>query len=478
MRLLVVFLLCLFSFDQTVAQWGKLVSNTRANLNTVHFVNSDIGYFAGDSGMISKTTDAGAKWTDISITDSIDIKTIFFTDQSIGYMVGSKSTFLKTIDGGQSWTFKYASTINMNDLFFIDANTGTIVGDNGLILKTTNGGNNWSLIPSGIIYFLTSVYFPTNDTGYAAGSNGSIIKTTDSGDNWLVLTTPTTEIISDIHFSDAYTGYFVGKNGIILKTTDGGSSFITLNNGSSDWITGISSFVDTTYLIGLNGRLFVSKDDTNWTTQKIDSVNWFNGVYFTNNYVGYAVGSNGVLIKTCPFAQFTVSNEQVDLANDGKVTFTNNTKNYTSVNWDFGDGNISENYDAEHTYTTEGVYNVKLKAYNESDCVDSVSVQITVTNSLGIYNTRQESNIKLYPNPFKDDLNLFFTLNRNALVKLDILNCFGQLVKSFPSNFYIEGQHQIPIDFSEKLNVSRGMYYSKLIINDKEHLQKLFYLGD
>lgn len=44
-----------------------------------------------------------------------------------------------------------------------------------------------------------------------------------------------------------------------------------------------------------------------------------------------------------------------------KITFINNSSNATSVEWDFGDGGTSTDFNPEHTYTNWGVFVVNLK---------------------------------------------------------------------------------------------------------------------
>jgi len=44
------------------AQWYEQNSGTTANLNSVHFEDSNNGWAVGDSGIILKTTDLGNSW--------------------------------------------------------------------------------------------------------------------------------------------------------------------------------------------------------------------------------------------------------------------------------------------------------------------------------------------------------------------------------------------------------------------------------
>lgn len=57
---------------------------------------------------------------------------------------------------------------------------------------------------------------------------------------------------------------------------------------------------------------------------------------------------------------------------------TNPTGNIISYEWFFGDGNLSTQINPQHTYTTAGVYDVKLRIINDNFCKDSLIQQITI----------------------------------------------------------------------------------------------------
>lgn len=51
--------------------------------------------------------------------------------------------------------------------------------------------------------------------------------------------------------------------------------------------------------------------------------------------------------------------------------------------------------------------------------------------------------VQSYPNPFREETTLSFTLTAPSAVAVNIFNTAGQLVKSFPSRHYPEGKHQV-----------------------------------
>lgn len=81
-----------------------------------------------------------------------------------------------------------------------------------------------------------------------------------------------------------------------------------------------------------------------------------------------------------PVACFTI-NDSITVVYD-TIYFTNCSTNDDSLIYYFGDGQASDSANPKHVYTTAGVYQVKLVAYNGGDT--SVALK-TVTVQQGIY---------------------------------------------------------------------------------------------
>ena len=86
-----------------------------------------------------------------------------------------------------------------------------------------------------------------------------------------------------------------------------------------------------------------------------------------------------------PKVSFSPSGTNVNL--NTTVYFYNTSNTYGTTNivwtWDFGDGSGSSDYGPYHTYTTPGVYTVRLQARDASNpntCVGSTDATITVKN--------------------------------------------------------------------------------------------------
>ena len=118
-----------------------VISETKGDFyRSVYFPTSTIGYIAGYSGSILKTTNAGETWTKLIDGDKITVKnrpfrSVYFVNTEKGYLVGDKGTFWRTNDGGNNWQIvKNFPNVDFYDVYVIE-NTGYIVGENGRIFR-------------------------------------------------------------------------------------------------------------------------------------------------------------------------------------------------------------------------------------------------------------------------------------------------------------------------------------------------------
>ena len=89
------------------------------------------------------------------------------------------------------------------------------------------------------------------------------------------------------------------------------------------------------------------------------------GLYTVSLEVSNEVGTNSITlvdyveVKPLPEALYDFNIDNAD------VIFSNNSSQYDNVMWDFGDGNVSEEFNPTHTYTSSGDFVVVLIASNE-----------------------------------------------------------------------------------------------------------------
>ena len=262
------------------------------NLQKVIFINDNVGYTCGGNksvnGVIYKTVDAGASWQKQYSNNSLCVYDINFINDSIGYACGENMLLLKTIDGGNNWIVQspnlplngFAGTLHT--LYCFDANTVYVAGginyEVGLTYKTFNGGTEW--IYNTFDHELRGVWFNTKQKGFYSGY-GAVLQTNDSATTFQLLNVKDDFFVS-LQFTDLQTAFACGYNGGIYKTTDGGNSWYDelKNNNSINKSRHFNRLQFATgsigYAVGTNG-LIVFKDDTgNWNeVKKIDESNLF-----------------------------------------------------------------------------------------------------------------------------------------------------------------------------------------------------------
>ena len=79
------------------------------NLNALYFLDSNVGYSAGNSGSILRTRDGGGSWAILDTGTTRNLHDISCpVNDSICYAVGDSGTVLKTMDHGDTWALQDA----------------------------------------------------------------------------------------------------------------------------------------------------------------------------------------------------------------------------------------------------------------------------------------------------------------------------------------------------------------------------------
>jgi len=311
---LLLLLIANYCYSQSGWFWQNPLP-TNSNLNDVCFINSNTAYAVGWHGVIIKTTDGGASWTQLRINSDLKLYSIQFINANTGFIVSgdedehtTNNVVLKTTNSGENWYVIYNfPNSHLNNIFMIDGNTGFIAGRyypsvpwNARIYKTTNGGNNWTEYLFENTNTLNSIFFVNNQSGYTVGDNGMIFKTTNQGINWNSLSVISFGDLKSVFFINDTTGYIAGWGGKLYKTENGGINWTLLSLNTTSNLWDIKFFnPNTMFVIGGGplyyqpGRIFKSSNIGNsW-----DSTTHASGlrrIAFANNFI--TVGNNGSLL--------------------------------------------------------------------------------------------------------------------------------------------------------------------------------------
>ncbi|MFK7948229.1 MAG: S8 family serine peptidase [Saprospiraceae bacterium] len=167
-------------------------------------------------------------------------------------------------------------------------------------------------------------------------------------------------------------------------------------------------------------------------------------------------------------ANFSSSIDSIDLqTTNGQVAFIDSSQNVASWFWDFGDGNTSTIQNPTHTYTQPGEYQVYLTATNSTGCSDT-KMQIMKVVNFPVTTTPIDvlnENIRVYPNPTNDVLNVAFT-NDFQHYNLTLVNAVGQVV--WIENNISTDQFQLSVS-----DYPKGIYFLQIEVDNQRVVRKI-----
>jgi photosystem II stability/assembly factor-like uncharacterized protein len=290
-----------------------------------------------------------AQWTVVDIGTTVDVNCVQYLNSST-IILGTNNDLIRSDDGGVTWVSLPILDINgntllhdvTNDVHFVNSTTGILVGihllaNEEVILRTTDGGVSWSIVNLflGGAYprYLNEVHFMNQSTGVAVGTNGRILRTIDGGQTWSAVTSYTTRELHSVHFFSTSNGIIVGDE-VILTTTNAGSTWslqnhpgkylksvrtlssslaYTCGNGIYKSTTNGASWTlmddidncrdvhitnaDSAY-IAYDGLLKTNNAGIYWGPQGSAPAGIYNDIDFLNTTSGYAVGENGLVVRT------------------------------------------------------------------------------------------------------------------------------------------------------------------------------------
>lgn len=293
------------------AQWVLQNTGSTTDFHSVKFINKNTGWICG-TGVIAKTTNAGLNWihqTHPATNKRLDCLSV--VDSNTVYCVGMFKTILKTTNGGTNWIAiengPFGTGDSYKSVFFINSNTGWISGSGQKMWKTTNGGD--SLIQIYIADWVNYIYFKDAMTGLVCGDGGFLQRTTNGGLNWY---TPNINL--------NYIGYTFYKLSIINNlccwvTSSSGRVYRSIDFGINwDSIGYIPEHYNAIYSIRFTnintgwcggggveqGRLFkTTNSGYTWVRQlNLTIPGYIGDIYFHNDSIGWATGSNGMVLYT------------------------------------------------------------------------------------------------------------------------------------------------------------------------------------
>ncbi|MBN2776217.1 MAG: T9SS type A sorting domain-containing protein [Bacteroidales bacterium] len=474
-------------------------------------INYESGFLAGEGIAIDDFTVKEAVLTDVGVSNITapitgcgltddEVVTIEITNygaQAVTDIVVDYST-----DGGVTWLTTpetVATTINSGESYiysFTNTCDLSTYGNYDIVAKTVQPGDEdntndeYEMTVSAQATIAATDYlesFETGDGGWVAyGTNSTLelampantlINSAGEGDYAWVTNTAGFNHPSEVSYLESPCFDFTGlsnpkiKAMIQYETTQMLANFsleYTIDNGFQ-WDTVEAGLVaENWYGGGLIPMGTWSGSSEGWVLASTDipqvagqaSVKFRfvfnNGAFSMSDTEGVAIDLINIYDCTnMPTASFTYNVE------GSSVTFTNESENATSFEWNFGDNEFLPSTSTEENptfeYMMDGSYTVTLTAINECS---SVEYSTTIDISTSVCETNLTSGI--YPNPASS--NLFVNLENEYNFSYQIVNLSGQLIASEES--VLNGNS---IDIS---NLATGVYYIKIEGSNSSFIQQ------
>ena len=177
-------------------------------------------------------------------------------------------------------------------------------------------------------------------------------------------------------------------------------------------------------------------------------------------------------------------------------TYVITPTNAASVTMNFSSFDLEPNFDSLFIYNGASTAAPLIGAYtgtNSPGTVSSTGGAITLhfisdpfVNNAGFASTwsctqlstdiNENTNafsLNAFPNPFTDELHVKYFLAKNSDVQLFLVDVLGREIQIPIVNNQLEGTHELEIDLN-KLNVSKGIYFLRLNVNEEFSTVKIF----
>ena len=359
--------------------------------------------------IVSRTTNGGTTWTASNITgpgSNALVSDLSAVDGNTAWVVtapfaaGTNANRIwKTTNGGTSWTQQtvgYTSGSFANHVYFWDANNGWTSGDplNGKfeMFKTSNGGTTWTAVAgaptpdNGDDFTYVGLKEVVGDNIWIGTSIGRILRSTDRGNTWTGSYSPVLDF-----------------GGVITSGSSGSYAFKDANNGLLLAVDGADSPATTT------AGLYASDDGgATWDLLTPNGTWFFGDIAYVpgtaNTYVSTGISSNapqgvGSSYTTDGGLNWTIIDNipGIDGGQRGKVSFLNPTTGWAGF---FSDGPTG----------SEGIF------------------KFSGNLALGVSDNAVKSNLKVYPNPATDIVNVS---SNKKIENITVIDMTGKKVQSF-----------------------------------------------
>ncbi|MBN4081764.1 T9SS type A sorting domain-containing protein [bacterium AH-315-C07] len=120
---------------------------------------------------------------------------------------------------------------------------------------------------------------------------------------------------------------------------------------------------------------------------------------------------------------------------------------------------------------TSGNYSLSITDANQCDTAMSFKIDSVTTTDISAFNL-QQIDFKVFPNPFKDETNITYTLNKETEVSIEVYDLLGKKISSITNERQQRGNYLYQIGTSET-GIGNGVYLLKMEIENVVKFRRL-----
>jgi photosystem II stability/assembly factor-like uncharacterized protein len=292
-----------------------------AELAAVSFLDADRGWVVGDRGVIWHTSDGGRNWALQNSGVTCRLEAVQFLDANNGWAAGgwtqpytheTRGCILRTRDGGRTWQSIPGLLLpGLVHIKFFDAKSGWAMGDASPlfpagVFRTDDGGRTWSPIPNGESLGWVTGDFRDVRSGAVAGLAGSLATVTTGELRPGRMPSSDNRFVRRLQLVGPSGGWLVGDGGLVMTTADGGTTWARSSGALPESVAGqldfraLATLGSHVWIAGAPGTCVLHSADSGqtWQVQATDQSAPIHGMWFFDEYRGWAVGSLGTILHT------------------------------------------------------------------------------------------------------------------------------------------------------------------------------------
>ena len=210
--------------------------------------------------------------------------------------------------------------------------------------------------------------------------------------------------------------------------------------------------------LALNGGTITSANTETTTVTGLTAGTTYSFVWAVTNGICGSADTVNVSVQPDPDATFTFVNNSSSI-----IVTANNTSPTATYEWDFGGLGISNEQVDTFLFATPGTFDICLTV-TDNGCVSTTCLPVDITTS--VVELDQQTLFNVFPNPYRGETNITFSLKQAASVDLEVWDLSGRKVAALANGTYGAGDYRYTFDAANYAR-GKGVYVVRLRVDDQ-----------